>query len=160
MSLHKQISDLSQPGSLKKYLINEKYPPKNGGVYQYEVDNFEKWEKSKLQSKDPFESGFVTLDALKSNELPDSCFPGLVYEGSRYLGNTFTKFKEEKEYFQTATKNDYDECRNILDLLNLEASLAGREDTEEEPTKYQEVTFEVCQHEEKHMEVKALLTNI
>mmetsp|Transcript_18562 Transcript_18562/g.18251 ORF Transcript_18562/g.18251 Transcript_18562/m.18251 type:complete len:151 (+) Transcript_18562:220-672(+) len=108
MSLHKQISDLSQPGSLKKYLINEKYPPKNGGVYQYEVDNFEKWEKSKLQSKDPFESGFVTLDALKSNELPDSCFPGLVYEGSRYLGNTFTKFKEEKEYFQTATKNDYD----------------------------------------------------
>ena len=105
----KQIEELATPGCLKTYLINETFPAKDGTAYEGDLKRFEKWKKAKIEGSEKIESEFINVEALKTGELPDSQFPGLVYEGSRYIGTTFTSNKEESEYFEVSQKSDYDQ---------------------------------------------------
>ena len=81
--------------------------------------------RTKFETQDPIDHGFIEHEALKANELPDTQFPGLVYKGSRYIGTTFTKNKEESDYFENSTKSEYDKMSQNIGPSHA-GSMSGR----------------------------------
>jgi hypothetical protein len=125
LKFHKQIDELSKAGTLQKYYVNETYPPPDSAAYVSDKERYELWKKTKIEGVDEVDSGFVRMDALRAGEATDHLFPGSVYQGTRFLGNTYTRNREEAEYHENSQKSDYGKSSQAMGGSN-SGTMGGR----------------------------------
>ena len=103
---HQQMEKLDQPDSLQKFYVQETFPPADGTAYQGDVTRYEQWKKAKIEGVDESERGFIQPEALKNSELSENVAPGAVFAGTKFIGNTYTRNREESSYMSNSPKSE------------------------------------------------------
>jgi hypothetical protein len=108
LKIQEQVQYLDKPGSLRKYAVVDQFPPADKTCYQIEEDNFEKYKKIKINGKNEIEEGFLPSEITKVIEIPDSIPPGQIFQGTKFVRNTYSKIKEEPVYVPSSPKSEFD----------------------------------------------------
>jgi len=106
--LNQQLQILDKPDSIQNYFIQEKFPPEDKTWYESEEIRYEIYKKSKLAGENEIDKGFVPAEIIKSTELSDALPPGSIYQGTKFIRNTYTRIKDEPVYAMSDPKSDYD----------------------------------------------------
>lgn len=101
--LHQQLDSLAKPSSLRKYYLIDPMPTHLLHPYQSDIQRYEQYKNS---SADPTDSGFLSPDDLRCIELADHIEPGLIYSGTKYIGTTYTRHKEEEADMASEAKSE------------------------------------------------------
>lgn len=116
-----QIERLGKPGSLKTYYLSEPYPQPDSTVYYGEFKRNEEGIKQKLDGLDGLDDGkdqigeslTIPQEMIHSVGFADVLAPGAIFQGFKFIGDTFGRMRDECNLSPGSPRSDYKKGNNI-----------------------------------------------